>query len=298
MKPARFDYHRPELLADAVALLGRYEGDAKVLAGGQSLMPVMNMRLARPAALIDLARVPDLQGITFDGDRMTIGAMTRHVVAERSPEIAKRAGLLCATMPYIGHSAIRARGTIGGSLAHADPAAELPAIATLYDAEFTIAGAGGTRVVPWNEFFVTFLTTCLEPDEILTGITFTLPAQSTGWAFNEIARRHGDFALVGIAALVRLDAGADTIADARVSLFGVGGTPTRLLDQEAAFVGLRAADAKIDELASEAAATLEPNGDVHASAQYRTDVARSLISRAVRDAAAHAAQRRTAEKAR
>jgi carbon-monoxide dehydrogenase medium subunit len=295
MKPALFDYHRPDSLAEAVALLERYDGDAKILAGGQSLMPVMNMRLARPSALIDLARVPDLRGIAFVGDRMTFGAMTRHVEAERSPEVAKRAGLLAAAMPYVGHSAIRSRGTLGGSLAHADPAAELPAVATLYDAEFTIAGSAGTRVVPWNEFFVTFLTTCLESTEILTAITFALPPAGTGWSFNEVARRHGDFALVGIAALVRLDAGADTIAEARVSLFGVGGTPARLLAQEPSFTGLRAGDAAIDELANAAAETLEPNGDVHASAQYRTDVARTLISRAVRDAAAHAAQRRTTE---
>jgi aerobic carbon-monoxide dehydrogenase medium subunit len=292
MKPAPFVYHRPATLPEAIALLEQYEGDAKVLAGGQSLIPLMNMRLARPAALIDLERIDGLAGLRFDGDTLHIGAMTRHMTAERSAEVRERCGVLSAAMPHIGHLAIRSRGTIGGSLAHADPAAELPAIATLFDATFTIAGSEGTRDVPWNEFFITFLTSCLEPAEILTGVTFTLPASTAGWSFHEIARRHGDYALAGCAALVELDAGGTTIASARVALFGVDATPMRLLAAEPLIAGHRPADAALDEIAATAADGLEPATDVHGTTAFRRDIARSLIARGLREAAAHALARR------
>ena len=298
MKPAPFDYHRPATLEEALALLERYAGDAKVLAGGQSLIPLMNMRLARPAALIDLERIDGLAGLRFDGDRLHVGAMTRHMEVERSAAVRERIGLLSAALPYVGHLAIRSRGTFGGSLAHADPAAELPALATLFDAAFTLAGTAGTREVPWNEFFVTYLTSCLEPDEILTGITLALAPPQAGWSFHEIARRHGDFALAGCAALVELEAGSDTIAGARVALFGVDATPIRLLAAEPQLAGRRPADAAIDDIASDAAKRLEPPTDVHGSSAFRRDIARRLIARGIREAAAHASARRTPEAAR
>jgi carbon-monoxide dehydrogenase medium subunit len=288
MKPAPFDYHRPSTLDEAIALLERYEGDAKILAGGQSLIPLMNMRLARPAALIDLERVDGLAGLTFSGDTLHIGAMTRHMDAERSATVRERVGVLSAAMPHVGHLAIRTRGTVGGSLAHADPAAELPAIATLFDATFTIAGTDGTREVPWNDFFITFLTSCLEPAEILTGITLKLPAPTSGWSFSEIARRHGDYALAGCATLVELAPGGETIANARVALFGVDATPMRLLDIEPQFAGHRPGDGAIDEIAAGAAETLEPATDVHGSAAFRRDIARRLIARGIREAATRA----------
>ena len=287
MKPAPFIYHRPLTLPEAIELLERYAGDAKVLAGGQSLIPLMNMRLARPAALIDLERIDGLSGLRFSDGQLHIGAMTRHMTAERSPDVQERCGVLSAAMAHVGHLAIRSRGTIGGSLAHADPAAELPAIATLFDAVFTIAGSSGTRDVPWNEFFITFLTSCLEPAEILTGVTLTLPAPSAGWSFHEIARRHGDYALAGCAALVEIDAGG-TIASARVALFGVDATPVRLLAAEPLFAGLRADDAALDDIAATAAGALEPATDVHGTTAFRRDIARSLIVRGVREAAARA----------
>jgi carbon-monoxide dehydrogenase medium subunit len=293
MKPAPFDYHRPATLPEALALLERYEGDAKVLAGGQSLIPLMNMRLARPAALIDLERIEGLAGLRFSEETLHIGAMTRHMTAERSAEVRERCGVLSAAMPHVGHLAIRSRGTIGGSLAHADPAAELPAIATLFDAVFTIAGSAGTREVPWSDFFITFLTSCLEPAEILTGVTFTLPPPTAGWSFHEYARRHGDYALAGCTALVELDAGGTTIASARVALFGVDATPVRLLAAEPQFAGLRANDAALDEIAAAAADGLEPATDVHGTTEFRRDIARSLIARGVREAAANTLARRT-----
>lgn len=288
MKPAPFDYFRPSTIAEAIELLERYDGDAKVLAGGQSLIPLMNMRLARPSALIDLERIDGLSGLRFADGKLHIGAMTRHREVEQSREVRERIGALGAALPHVGHLAIRSRGTIGGSLAHADPAAELPALATLYDATFTIAGSDGTREVPWNEFFITFLTSCLEPAEILTGITFALPPADAGWSFHEIARRHGDYALAGCAATVRLAPGGETIAEARVALFGVDATPVRLLEAEAQFAGLRPGDAAIDEIAATASATLEPATDVHGTTEFRRDIARHLIAAGIRDAARRA----------
>jgi carbon-monoxide dehydrogenase medium subunit len=262
-----------------------------VLAGGQSLIPLMNMRLARPAALIDLERIDGLTGLQFEGDRLHVGAMTRHAEIERSSAVRARIGVLSAAMPFVGHLAIRSRGTFGGSLAHADPAAELPALAALFDATFTIAGTAGARDVPWSDFFVTYLTSCLEPGEILTGVTLALAPAATGWSFHEIARRHGDFALAGCATLVELDANGEAIAQARVALFGVDATPVRLLDDEPAFTGRRAADAAIDDIAAAAAAKLEPATDVHGSSAFRRDIARSLIASGVRTAARQAAAR-------
>jgi carbon-monoxide dehydrogenase medium subunit len=258
------------------------------------LIPLMNMRLARPAALIDLERIDGLAGLDFGAGTLRIGAMTRHMDAECSTGVRARAGVLSDAMAHVGHLAIRSRGTIGGSLAHADPAAELPAIATLLDATFSIAGTGGTREVPWSDFFITFLTSCLEPAEILTGVTLRLPPPAAGWSFREVARRHGDYALAGCAAIVELAAGSDAIARARVALFGVDATPVRLLDAEPQFAGCAPGDAVIDEIAVAAAERLEPAADVHGSTVFRRDIARSLIARGVRDAAAHAAARRDA----
>jgi carbon-monoxide dehydrogenase medium subunit len=298
MKPAPFDYHRPAALEEALALLERYDGDAKVLAGGQSLIPLLNMRLARPAALIDLERIGGLAGLLISGDRLHIGAMTRHMEVERSAAIRERIGILSDAMRFVGHAAIRSRGTIGGSLAHADPSAELPALATLFDATFTVAGKDGTREMPWKDFFVTYLTSCLEPTEILTGIALTLAPPQAGWSFREVARRHGDYALAGCAALVELAPGGDAIAAARVALFGVDATPVRLLDAEPQFAGRLPADGAIDEIAAAAAARLEPATDVHGSSAFRRDIARRLVARGIRDAAAHAKQRRSPEAVR
>ncbi len=177
----------------------------------------------------------------------------------------------------------------------ADPAAELPALATLFDATFTIVGPSGAREVPWSEFFVTFLTSCLEADVILTGVTLTLPPRAAGWSFREIARRHGDFALAGCAAVVELEAGGTAIANARVALFGVDATPVRLLDAEPQLAGLAPGDPAIDDIAADAAAKLEPNADIHGSSEFRRDIARSLIASGIRDAARHAGRARMSD---
>ncbi|MDB5041998.1 MAG: molybdopterin dehydrogenase FAD-binding protein [Candidatus Eremiobacteraeota bacterium] len=288
MKPAPFAYHRPSSLSEAIALLLRYDGEAKVLAGGQSLMPVVNMRLARPAALIDLEGVPDLNGIRVDGDRVVFGAMTRHVSVERAPEVRTHLPILARAMSYVGHLAIRSRGTIGGSLAHADPAAELPALAALLDGQFTLSGPNGERALGWSDFFLSYLTTALEPAEILTSISFAIPPPRTRWSFREVARRHGDYALVGIGALTRL-APDDTLEDARIALFGVGPTPVRLHDAERALRGQRPDAAAFAGIAAEAGRSLDPDSDVHASAGYRRDVARTLIARVLAETTEHAA---------
>jgi CO/xanthine dehydrogenase FAD-binding subunit len=288
LKPAPFVYHRPSSLSEAIALLLRYDGEAKLLAGGQSLMPVVNMRLARPAALIDLERVPGLDGIRVDGERVVFGAMTRHARVESAPEVRAHLPILARAMSYVGHLAIRSRGTIGGSLAHADPAAELPALAALLDGRFTLSGPNGERTVGWSDFFLSYLTTALEPAEILTSISFAIPPPQTRWSFREVARRHGDYALVGIGALARL-APDGSLEDARIALFGVGPTPVRLHDAERALRRRRPDAAAFAGIAAEAVRSLEPDSDIHASAAYRRELARTLIARVLADTTAHAA---------
>jgi carbon-monoxide dehydrogenase medium subunit len=201
VKPPPFTYVAPESLDEAVAALAEHGEDAKVLAGGQSLIPLLSLRLARPTALIDLNRVTSLSSIEVNGST-TIGAMTRHRAVERSADVASHVPLLAAAVPYIGHAAIRTRGTIGGSLAHADPAAELPAIALALDATFEARSVRGTRTIEASDFFDGYFTTALEVDEILTQVTFPHAAPSTGVSVQEMARRHGDFAMVAVVASV------------------------------------------------------------------------------------------------
>jgi carbon-monoxide dehydrogenase medium subunit len=287
MKPAPFAYFDPRTLADAVALLEEHGLDAKVLAGGQSLVPLLNMRLARPAVLVDINRIDGLDYIRDDGASIAIGAMTRQRTVEQSLLVREKLPLLHEAMTYIAHPQIRNRGTIGGSLAHADPAAELPAIAQVLEAEFTIAGPGGTRAVASKDFFVTYLTSCLEPNEVLTEVRFPLLPANTGWSFIELSRRHGDFALAGVAATMTLN-GSD-IAEARIALFGVGPTALRAYDAEAMLRGQRPSPTLFGEAGASAAAAIEePLSDIHASAEYRRDLARVLTRRALIEAASRA----------
>lgn len=287
MKPAPFAYFDPRTLDDAIALLDEHGMDAKVLAGGQSLVPLLNMRLARPAVLIDMNRVDGLDYIRDDGDAIAFGAMTRQRDVERSPLVQEKLPLLHEAMRYIAHPQIRNRGTIGGSLAHADPAAELPAVARVLEAEFTIAGPGGTRSVTANDFFVTYLTSCLEPNEVLTEVRFPVLSKDTGWSFIELSRRHGDFALAGVAATIALSGGM--ISDARIGLFGVGATALRAIEAEAILRGQRPDGGLFARAGESAAAAIEePLSDIHASAEYRRDLARVLTARALAEAAARA----------
>ncbi len=284
MKPAPFDYYAPTSVDETCSLLARYGSDAKLLAGGQSLVPLLALRLAQPAALIDLNGVHELDYIRADDNGVAIGAMTRQRTVERSSVMRETCPLLPAAVEWIGHPQIRNRGTIGGSLVHSDPAAELPALATLLDATFTITNAqGAKRTVKPDEFFVTFLTTAVEPEEMLSEIYFpTLPA-GTGWSFVEVARRHGDFALVGAAATVALDS-AGACSNARIALFGVAPTATRSPSAEQALLNQKPDEQAIAAAASEVVKDIDPPGDVHASVEYRKYVATNLVRRALTEA--------------
>ena len=226
MKPAGFDYERPSSLTETLDRLATVGEDAKVLAGGQSLIPLMAMRLARPSVLIDVNRVEDLTFEADRGDYLELGALTRQRAAERSAVVRRTAPLLREALGHIGHPQIRNRGTIGGSLAHADPAAELPTVAVALDATMVIQRAGGDRTVPAADFFTGFFTTAIEPEELLTSVRIPSLPPNAGCSYKEFSRRHGDFAVVGVAAVVVLGGDA-TISQARIALSGVGSVPVR-----------------------------------------------------------------------
>jgi len=280
MKPPAFEYLAPSSLDEALSLRARYGSDSVLLAGGQSLVPLLNLRLTFPSAVIDLGRVTELAGIRPLDGGVAIGAMTRQRSVERSELAAERSPLLVGAVRQIGHPAIRNRGTVGGSLAHADPAAELPAVAVALDAELVARSARGERTIPAADFFQGFLTTALAPDELLVEVR--LPLQKGGSSLKEVTRRHGDFALAGAAAAVTVEGGR--IWDARVALMGVGQGPVRATEAEAALRGAEPGDAVLREAARRAAADLQPSSDVHATATYRRRVAEVLVRRALQEA--------------
>ncbi|HEY6761205.1 MAG TPA: xanthine dehydrogenase family protein subunit M [Baekduia sp.] len=289
MKPAPFDLHVPETVGEAVGLLAELGEDAKPLAGGQSLVPLMALRLAVFGHLVDLGRIAPLGGIRRDGDHVVIGAGVRQSVLERDTDIRRLAPLVAEATRHIGHFQIRNRGTLGGSLAHADPAAEYPAVAVALDAEVEVAGPAGTRVIAAGALFDSPYTTALSPDEVLVAVRIPVRRPGEGFALREVARRHGDFALAGCAARVVLDAGAGRLTAARVVLFGVGGRPLRLPAVEDALCAGPAPGADLEDVLREAAAALSPPEDVLATSRYRRSVvphvARTAITAAVADAA-------------
>ncbi|MGE5268345.1 MAG: FAD binding domain-containing protein [Thiohalocapsa sp.] len=282
MKPPPFDYRRPATLAEAAALLGEHGADAKLLAGGQSLMPLLNFRLLRPALLIDINRLCELDFIRDDGSRLRIGALTRHHALETSPLVAARFPVLAAAMTHVAHLAVRNRGTIGGSLAHADPAAELPMLAMLLDAEIRTTSAAGGRMHAARDFFGGPLTTVLTDDEIVTEITLPALPPRTGWGFAEVALRHGDFAIAAVGAVLTVADGK--IAQIRVAATGVGETPLRLAAVETLLVGRRVDAGAIEEAASRAGAAVTPPSDLHASADYRRHLVGVLTERVLAEA--------------
>jgi carbon-monoxide dehydrogenase medium subunit len=287
VKPARFDYHAPVTLDEAVGLLAEHGDDAKLLAGGQSLVPMMNLRLAQPAVVIDLNRVPELAYLRPSGeDAVAVGAMTRHASVAASDLLAERCPLLGAAAARIGYPAIRHRGTLGGSLAHADPVAEMPCIALTLDAELLATGPAGDRVIPAADFFQTYFTTALAPNELLREIRYPTLGTSEGWGFHESVRKTGDFAIVAVAALVRMADGV--IEQARLGIAGVSDRPVRAADAEQRLAG-EPLEAVLDEAADRAAATVDAASDIHASADFRRDLVRVLTRRALRDAVAMAA---------
>jgi len=279
MKPVPFEYHRPASLAETFDLLDRYGDDGRLLAGGQSLVPALNLRLAAPRAVIDINRIPDLDAIRVTGEGLVIGALARQEALERSPLVREHAPLIAAALPHVGHSAIRARGTFGGSLALADPAAELPACVVALGATIRVGRRGGTRDIAADDFFRGIYTTALGPGEIVTEILVPRPAAGWRWGFDELARRHGDFALVGVAAGVRVESGV--VAETRLVFIGVGTRPVRARRAEAALAGRRA-DAEALAAAGRALdGDLDPPGDVHGSPALRRHLARVLLARVV-----------------
>lgn len=279
MKPAPFRYAAPDSVPEALALLRAYGQDGKLLAGGQSLVPLLNMRLARPAVIIDLNRVRELSYIKEDNGDIAVGAMTRQREAELSPLVRRKVPLLAEALGYVGHPQIRNRGTIGGSIAHADPSAELPAVAAVLQAEMVVRGAGGRRVLKPEEFFLAYLTTALGPDELLVEVRF--PAHpKVGTAFLEVARRHGDYALAGVAAFVSMH--GDQIADCRLVFTGVGPGPVRIQQAEAALRDTRLTDRSLADVQRIVEERLDPDSDVHASAAYRKHVAGVLAIRSLK----------------
>jgi aerobic carbon-monoxide dehydrogenase medium subunit len=280
MKPPVFEYHRPRSTDDALRLLAAHP-HAKPLAGGQSLIPAMNFRLAAPEVLVDLNEIPTLAGITaLPGGGLRIGAMTRHHALETDPLVARHAPLLADAMPFIAHPQIRNRGTLGGSLAHADPAAELPAVMVALGATFVLTSAAGDRRIPAVDFFVGLFATALLPGELLTAIELPSPPARSGSGFAELARRHGDYALVGVAATLALDAGG-VCAAARVVLFSVGEGPVVSGRVAVALEGMRPDPDVILTAAIAVQGDIDPPSDIHASAAYRRNLARVLTGRAL-----------------
>jgi len=279
VKPAPFAYHAPASVDEAIAALGRYGGDAKLLAGGQSLMPLLNFRLSRPAALVDLNAVPGLAYIREDGGEIRIGAMTRQRTIEFSPVVRARLPLLAEATALVGHLPIRSRGTIGGSIAHADPSAEYPAVLAALDGAVTARGPRGERALGAAQLFQGYLTTTLAPDEVLAEVRFRAMPAGAGFAFEEFSRRHGDFAIVGIAAVLVGEGGRCT--SARIATAGAGPVPARLRAAEEILAQDGLTDAAIGGAAERAAALVEPDSDIHASAEYRRHLARVLTGRAL-----------------
>jgi CO/xanthine dehydrogenase FAD-binding subunit len=283
MKPAQFEYVAPSTVGAAIEALVASNGEGKVLAGGQSLLPLLNFRMARPAVLVDLNDIAGLSYIEDRGDRIAIGALTRHRELEHSPLIASKLPVMSAAMRHVAHLAIRNRGTIGGSLSHADPAAELPMLATFYEAEISVQGPSGRRTIAPGDFFVDALTNCLEPEEIVVEVEFPVLKQD-GWAFEEVARRFGDFALASIAVSVRR--GPAGVEAARVAVMGVADTPRRLRQAEDELVAMELDDTTPDRFAEIVVSLVSPNDDLHASADYRKHLLTQLAKRALRTALA------------
>lgn len=287
MKPPDFGYERAQDARHAVALLSEHGEDAKVLAGGQSLIPMLSFRLSRPTVLVDLNRASNLAYVREEDGHLVIGAMTRQRDLETDPQVRAAVPLLAEAIRHVGHVTNRNRGTIGGSLAHADPAAELPAVARALGAELLVEGPAGRRAVAADDFFLGSLQTALAYDEILVAVRLPRLPADTGVAVEELCRRHGDFAIVAALAAIHLD--PDGRSDVvRLALGGADSVPVRLHESESVLTGSVPTDALIEEAASAVAGAIHPTGDIHAPAQYRSSVARLLTARAVRRAVSQA----------
>ncbi len=287
MKPAAFEYFRPRTLEETLEILSRYEPEAKVLAGGQSLIPLMNFRLAQPGYLVDIGGLKDLADIRAENGSLTIGAMARHSAIEDSAVVQAKAPLLLEATQQVGHRTIRNRGTIGGSLAHADPSAEIPAVLAALDGEVVAAGPDGERVISASELFLTVCTTTLTPTEVLTQVRLPATGPRTGCAFTELSRRHGDWAIVGVAATLSLGEN-DECEEARIALAGAGQVPLRCREAEGLLNGRVPVAEQIREAAESCEAAAEPLDDLHASAHYKRTMVRVLVERALTTALSRA----------
>jgi CO/xanthine dehydrogenase FAD-binding subunit len=279
MKPPAFDYIAADSIAMAVAALAAAGDDAKIIAGGQSLVPMLNFRMLRPSILVDINRIAGLDAIAETSEAIRVGALTRHYQLETSPLVARHLPVLSCAMTHVAHLAIRNRGTIGGSLAHADPAAELPMMALLLDAELRIASTSGERIVAARDFFLGALTVDLASGEIITEVVLPKLPPHTGWGFEEVARRHGDFALAAVAATLTVSDGA--ITQARIALTGVGPTALRADEAESMLIGQALEPTLTDRVIDAIRAAMEPETDLQASSDYRRHLAGVLTGRAL-----------------
>jgi carbon-monoxide dehydrogenase medium subunit len=283
MKPARFRYLRPASLEEALAALAAHGEEAKLIAGGQSLVPMLNFRLLAPSVLIDINRIPGLNTVQeTPAGGLGIGALTRHQTLEWSEIVQRRYPVLHDAVKHIGHLAIRNRGTIGGSLSHADPTAELPLMSVLLDATLTLSSAGGSRTVPAREFFVGPLATVLEPNEMLTRVEVPALGAATGWAFEEFARRCGDYAIAAVG--VVMSAADGRVREVRIAIAGGGGGPMRATAAEAVLGGRAVDEPCLREVVAAIDGEIEPVGDLQVSAEYRRHLIGVLAQRAIRAA--------------
>lgn len=283
MKPAPFEYLAPASVEAAVETLGRHGEAARVLAGGQSLVPMLNLRLVRPGVLVSLRRIPGLDHVTVEDGQARIGSMTRQRVVEQAAGLGRACPVLVEALGLVGHPAIRNQGTVGGSVAHADPAAEVPAVLVAVDGTVTLVSPRGRRTVPAGAFFRGPLTTAAAPDELITEVAFPTvggPGLAPGWAVEEVSRRHGDFALAGVVVVLAADR-EGRVADLRIALFGVEDRPTRRPGAEAAVRGTRCEPRAVAEAAALAARDLDPLDDLHAPAGLRARLAGVLARRAL-----------------
>jgi carbon-monoxide dehydrogenase medium subunit/2-furoyl-CoA dehydrogenase FAD binding subunit len=283
MKPCAFEYLSPKSVEEAINLLDRYGDDAKIIAGGQSLVPMMNFRLARPEILIDINGIKELEYIKTEGDELVIGALTRERDIEQSPVVVEKWPILSKAISFIGHSTIRNRGTIGGSLVHADPSAEIPTTLCALNGNVKVVGPSGEKILQPEEFFLTYLTTSLEPSDLLVEVRIPALPQNTGWSFMELSRRSGDFAIVAVGILLFTET-SGVCSEVRISMGGVAPTPVRAEEAEALLADQKITEKLIAEAAQQAAEETDTEPDYHASAEYRMDMARVFVKRGLQEA--------------
>jgi carbon-monoxide dehydrogenase medium subunit/2-furoyl-CoA dehydrogenase FAD binding subunit len=283
MKPCAFEYFNPQSVQEAIELLDRYGDEAKIIAGGQSLVPMMNFRLARPEILIDISAIKELEYIKTEGDELVIGALARERDIEQSPLVLEKWPFLSKAISFIGHSAIRNRGTIGGSLVHADPSAEIPTSLCALNGKVKVVGPSGEKILQPEEFFLTYLTTSLEPSDLLVEVRIPALPEKTGWSFGELSRRSGDFAIVAVGILLFTET-PGVCREARISMGGVASTPVRAEEAEALLAGQKITEKLIAAAAQQAAEETDTEPDYHASAEYRMDMARVFVKRGLQEA--------------